>query len=55
MAGFLASSSEEEEGILIEHKDFVSCRVPKWRISLKQPNNEKAGPDVPVNAIWKLN
>ena len=50
--GFLASDSEEE-GILIERPDFIPCRVPEWRVQLKEPKDSKIAPDIPKNALWK--
>ena len=54
VSGFYATSAEEG-GILIERSDFVSCRVPEWRISLEEPKDEKLGPSIPKGAIWKYN
>jgi len=50
--GFIASSGKEE-GLLIEKTDFVSCRVPEWRVRFDEPENDKKGPDIPANPIWK--
>ena len=50
--GFTASSCEEE-GLLIEKSDFVSCRVPDWRVRFEEPENEKEGPEIPANPTWK--
>ena len=55
IAGFLASYHKEEEGVTIERSDFVSCRVPDWRIRYDEPRNEKEGPQIPKNPIWKYN
>ncbi len=52
VSGFLASSTEEE-GILIEKPDFISCRVPEWRVRFDLPENHLDGPSVPKNATWK--
>ena len=52
VAGFIASS-DKEEGVLIERADFVSCRVPEWRIRLEEPENEKEGPHIPKDPTWK--
>ena len=51
-SGFSASSCDEE-GILIEKPDFVSCRVPEWRISLTEPEDLKVSPIIPKAALWK--
>ncbi len=53
VSGFLASSCDEE-GLLIERSDFVSCRVPEWRVTFAEPENEKNGPKIPEGAIWKF-
>ncbi len=53
MGGFLASTANEG-GVLIERSDFVSCRVPEWRVSLSEPEDLKVGPKIPDNAVWKL-
>jgi len=52
VSGFIASTNEKE-GILIEKVGFVSCRVPEWRISFEEPKNEKEGPQIPKDPIWK--
>ena len=54
VAGFVASS-DKQEGVLIERADFVKCRVPKWRVSYEEPKDEKQGPKMPENSIWKYN
>ena len=51
VGGFLAK--EEQEGFVIERSDFVSCKVPKWRVKLQEPNNLKQGPAIPNNPKWK--
>ncbi len=50
--GFLASKATES-GVIIEKADFVSCRVPEWRVSFSEPNNLGQGPQIPKDAIWK--
>ncbi len=52
VGGFLATNNQEE-GILIERTDFVSCRVPEWRVRLEEPENETKKPTIPEKAIWK--
>ncbi len=54
VSGFICSTSEEG-GILIERPDFVSCRVPAWRINLSEPIDKNSGPEIPEDAIWKYN
>ena len=51
-SGFSASSCDQE-GILIEKPDFVSCRVPEWRISFSEPLDKTIGPEIPSSPIWK--
>ena len=50
--GFTASKSPEG-GILIERPDFISCRVPEWRLSFSEPNNIKIGPEIEEGSVWK--
>ena len=50
--GFIASKSEEG-GYIIEKSDFVKCRLPEWRVSLKEPENKENPPDIPKDALWK--
>jgi len=52
VSGFIASS-DEKEGILIEKTDFVSCRVPEWRVRFDQPEFEKQSPEIPKDPTWK--
>ena len=52
MGGFIATSSPEG-GIFIEKQDFVNCRVPEWIVSISEPIDKKAGPEIPEGAIWK--
>ena len=52
VAGFLASTTEEE-GILVERSDFISCRLPEWRVRFSPPEDERKGPSIPKNARWK--
>ena len=54
ISGFMASA-DEGEGIIIERADFVSCRVPEWRVRYDNPTDEKESPDIPQNPIWKYN
>ena len=41
-------------GVRIEHFDYVACRVPEWRVSWKEPEDLKVGPEIPEDAQWKL-
>ena len=45
---------DEKPGILIESPSYVSCRVPNWRVSTKEPEDLTKAPLIPDNAIWKL-
>ena len=52
MGGFLASDSEEG-GFILEKSDFVTCRVPEWRVTFEEPINKNQEPQIPKNATWK--
>ncbi len=52
VSGFIASKTNED-GILIERTDFVTCRVPEWRVKFDEPFNKKESPQIPQDAIWK--
>ena len=52
-AGFLATTCEEG-GLLIENSDYISCRVPEWRVRVNQPENINEGPKIPEGEDWKL-
>ena len=52
VAGFTAQKSEEE-GYTIEKSDFISCRVPEWRLKFEQPEGEFDPPNIPEDPIWK--
>ncbi len=52
ISGFLATS-DDEEGVLIEHPNFVTCRVPIWRVSFIEPPDETLEPQIPKNPSWK--
>ncbi|WP_353291841.1 hypothetical protein [Synechococcus sp. M16CYN] len=41
-------------GIRIEHPDYVSCRVPDWRVSWEEPADLKVAPKIPDDTQWKL-
>jgi hypothetical protein len=51
--GYVATASEQG-GVLIQHPEFVDCRVPEWRITLDEPKNLKKGPKIPPDAVWRL-
>ncbi|WP_320674322.1 hypothetical protein [Prochlorococcus sp. MIT 1341] len=53
MGGFKASKSPEG-GLLIERTDFITCRVPEWRISFEEPQDKNIGPSFPDGAVWKF-
>ena len=50
--GFIASS-DKENGLVIEHRDFVTCRVPEWRVRFDEPLDVKEEPDIPKDPTWK--
>tara|TARA_Y100001968_G_scaffold302840_1_gene316496 strand:+ start:5435 stop:5659 length:225 start_codon:yes stop_codon:yes gene_type:complete len=53
VSGF-TSKNINSEYLLIEHPNYVSCKVPKWRILNSEPADLKKEPKIPTNAIWKL-
>ena len=53
-SGFISSHSEEG-GIIIEKNDFITCRVPEWRVTNKEPQDINKSPMIPNNATWKYN
>ncbi|WP_320667310.1 hypothetical protein [Prochlorococcus sp. MIT 1307] len=53
VSGFIASNDDLQPGVLIEKADFVSCRVPEWRVSFDQPEHKKKSPEIPNNPTWK--
>ncbi len=53
LGGFIASESQEDV-FLIERPDFINCKVPKWRLSFKEPEDKKRGPVIPDGAQWKI-
>ena len=53
VSGYVATSSEAG-GVLIQHPDYVDCRVPEWRISTTEPVDLEQGPEIPANAEWRL-
>ena len=52
MDGFYSKNTNEEI-VSIEKPEFVSCKVPLWRISTIEPKNIREGPDIPTNTEWK--
>ena len=52
--GGFTFTEDEEEGILIENHNYVSCRVPVWRISTTEPSDRYCPPEIPNNPNWKL-
>ncbi len=54
VGGFMASEVEgEDETFLIERADFITCKVPNWRITLIEPKDQKSPPLIPNEAKWK--
>ena len=41
-------------GVRIEHHDYVTCRVPEWRVVFSEPADFLSPPSVPDDADWKL-
>ena len=41
-------------GVRIENFDYVTCRVPEWRVAWEEPKDLKEAPVIPENAQWKL-
>ncbi len=52
VSGFMASN-DGKEGFLIERSDFVTCRVPEWRVKFEEPENLKEEPTIPKDPTWK--
>ena len=50
--GFTAQKSEKE-GYIIEKSDFITCRVPEWRLKFEEPDDKSKQPNIPEKAIWK--
>lgn len=51
--GFVASPSPKVDHVLVEAMEFVSCTLPLWRVSYKEPTDLTKGPVVPDGAVWK--
>ncbi len=54
ISGFMASE-HEDGGLIIEKPDFITCRVPHWRVSFEAPNDDHSEPKIPPNPTWKYN
>tara|TARA_Y100001968_G_C19281827_1_gene679624 strand:+ start:429 stop:653 length:225 start_codon:yes stop_codon:yes gene_type:complete len=52
--GGFTCKKDEYPGVLIESPSYVSCRVPEWRISTKEPDSKNKAPNIPEKAIWKI-
>ena len=52
--GGFTCKKDENPGLLIQSPSFVQCRLPEWRISIKEPLDKFKGPEIPKNAIWKI-
>ena len=52
--GGFTGTKDENPGILIENPSFLPCRVPEWRVALKEPLNSDVPPDIPEDATWKI-
>jgi hypothetical protein len=53
VTGYVATSSDAG-GFLIQHPEYVDCRVPEWRVSTSEPVDLEQGPAIPTNAEWRL-
>ena len=53
MGGWIASVSPLG-GLLVEHPNYVTARVPDWRVSFKEPSDISQAPDMPPDAQWRL-
>ena len=42
---------DEKPGVLIESPAYVTCRVPNWRVSTKEPEDLSKPPLIPDKAI----
>tara|TARA_Y100001968_G_scaffold108807_1_gene98417 strand:- start:448 stop:672 length:225 start_codon:yes stop_codon:yes gene_type:complete len=52
--GGFVGTKDEDPGILIENPSFVTCRVPEWRVRLKEPEHINESPSIPEDAPWKI-
>ena len=52
-AGYMASTSDAG-GLLIQHPEFVDCRVPEWRVTTEEPTDMKKAPAIPDQPVWRL-
>ena len=52
VSGFMASKIENNL-FLIEHSDYVSCKVPAWRVKFEDPEDKNLSPQIPKDATWK--
>ncbi len=52
--GFYATT-DEQEGVLIQHGSYRDTRVPAWRVTQKEPLDLHTAPEIPEDAVWKIN
>lgn len=52
IGGFYATKTHED-GYIVERSDFKKCRLPDWRVKLKEPEDKNIEPIIPEKAIWK--
>ena len=45
---------DQYPGVLIQNPSYVTCRVPEWRISRKEPLEKNKGPKIPTDSVWKI-
>tara|TARA_Y100001968_G_scaffold332955_1_gene393264 strand:+ start:7425 stop:7649 length:225 start_codon:yes stop_codon:yes gene_type:complete len=51
--GFIFTK-DDKPGFMIENPSFVTCRVPEWRVILKEPANLNSPPIIPKGSAWKI-
>lgn len=51
--GFYATT-DEQDGVLIQHGNYRDTRVPSWRVTQQEPSDQYQAPEIPENAIWKI-
>ena len=48
------ASNSEAGGLLIQHPEFVDCRVPEWRVTTEEPTDMKKALAIPDQPVWRL-
>tara|TARA_Y100001968_G_C19253853_1_gene665769 strand:+ start:574 stop:798 length:225 start_codon:yes stop_codon:yes gene_type:complete len=52
--GGFTCTKDEKSGILIESPNYVSCRVPEWRVRTSEPTDINEAPNIPKDTDWKI-